>query len=585
MKMVYSLFLLVLLSTTLGAKQYEISILLDKNSSRYIEGIRQETKDVFFKEDSINYHINICKDNCYEKLSSEIDIAVFKASKKIKNKNTYLINYNNISSFYDQTRVIKATSLAIYEFLKESKIKSVFLRNTKIFFEKEKKNDSLEVLELVDLNTYIKQNNYDYIQNKNSQKLDFLEIQEAKSSYKPKVTLFSNYSQIDEDRAKYSQGQYPQKKVSTGIKLKQLIYSNQAIKNIKIKRLLYKASKQGYKAQDDETLYRSVLLYLNIIKAKEQKKIINIKRDFILKNLVFSKQRVKIGVQDRSDVFRWQSELANANIQLQDSKKQLQELKLELLNNLGLEDNYSFVKYDMSNQVFKLLAKDAINYLKNQRVQEAFFDYLIDEHPMLKELQEILFAKKEQIAMNKQSYYTPKLAFQGSYKKYISKEGQGANINTPWDDKEFEAVLNLSFDLYDSSLKDIKLQKTKLEYINLKLSYKKLRDLIAKNVKTNYYFLEKSYKNISYSKNSLISSKKNLDLIQDKYKNGKSNIIELLDAQNSYIVSKSNHNISVTKYLENLVSIYFFIGKIDLLVDKSIKRDVENKIESIIKDK
>ena len=78
-------------------------------------------------------------------------------------------------------------------------------------------------------------------------------------------------------------------------------------------------------------------------------------------------------------------------------------------------------------------------------------------------------------------------------------------------------------------------------------------------------------------------SKKNYDLIQDKYKNGKDNIISLLDAQNSYIVSKLNENISIIDYLYDLSSIYFFSGKIDILIDENKKMQIEEKIQNAIK--
>ena len=93
----------------------------------------------------------------------------------------------------------------------------------------------------------------------------------------------------------------------------------------------------------------------------------------------------------------------------------------------------------------------------------------------------------------------------------------------------------------------------------------------------------KAYEKISYTKTSLEFSKKNYDLIQDKYKNGKDNIISLLDAQNSYIVSKLNENISIIEYLVDLSSIYFFSGKIDILIDENKKMQIEEKIQNAIK--
>lgn len=68
----------------------------------------------------------------------------------------------------------------------------------------------------------------------------------------------------------------------------------------------------------------------------------------------------------------------------------------------------------------------------------------------------------------------------------------------------------------------------------------------------------------------------------DRYKKGKENIISVLDAQNSYIVSRLNKNISIIDYLADLTSIYYFTGNIDVLIDKNKKIELEKEILRIV---
>jgi outer membrane protein len=184
--------------------------------------------------------------------------------------------------------------------------------------------------------------------------------------------------------------------------------------------------------------------------------------------------------------------------------------------------------------------------------------------------------------MNKDSKYLPTVAFEGSAKKIINRYGEGNDFNRPWDDKEYQALINLNIPLYEGEVKNIKIEKNSIELINLKLKYNETKNLIIENVKKNYESFSSSYEKIKFAKISENSSMKNFELIQDKYKNGKENIISLLDAQNSYIVSKLNLNISIIDYLVDLSSIYFFSGKIDILVNQEKKVQLENKITDII---
>lgn len=578
------LFFISLLATSCYAKEHTIPFLVDENSKEYISLIKEESISLFSNEDSLLFEVKVCKGDCLQSLQRQDVFALFKLPKKVAKKNgSYTITYNNIDNEYDKNRVIRSVALGIYDFLKEKRSASIYIKN-EVTKKIEKENRaSFKIIDLKDVFSYIKNNNLDMKLNKNSTKLSSLDINMAQTAYKPTLNIYSNYAKIDKDRAKYSNGLASQESFEAGVKLSQLIYSNKVLQNIKINKLLYASSKSKSKALDDEVVYKATLVYLNIIKAQKHFEIINIKHHFISQNLMFAKQRVKIGVQDRSDIYRWESELSNANIEQSNAKKVLKTLKIELFNLLQIEDNYIFKEYGMNSQLFKLLGKDAITYLEDKRVQDAFTKQLVHYHARLQQLKQLEKAKYEELSMNKESRYLPTVAFEADAKKVLDRSGEGESFDRPWDDEEYQAVININLPLYEGGAKDTKIQKNEIELINLKLNYKNIRNLIIENVRKNYESLSRSYEKIFFSKQAEKSSRKNFELIQDKYKNGEENIITLLDAQNAYIVSKLNLNISITEYLSDLSSIYFFSGKIDILVDEQTKKRVEDRIVTIIK--
>lgn len=584
----YLVLLFLLLTTFSYGKNYNLSLVIDSSSIKYVEAIKKETKSIFSSNDKININTILCEEDCVKYINKKINaLYLLNTAKQFKKKkNSYILSYNFISSIYDENRIIRTSALSIYEYLKENKSKSIYIKN-KIFSKLDTiKSDELKnekILNLKEVFLLANKNNLEIKQNKNSLKLDFLDIDEVKSSYKPKVDIFSNYIQIDNDRAKYSNGVNSQGTLESGVKLTQLIYSNKVIQNIKIKKLLSTSTKNEIKALNDEIMYKSTLIYLNIIKAKKYNQIIKIKHDFISQNLEFAKQRVTIGVQDRSDVYRWQSELSNVNIELANSKKDLNLLKIQLANLLRIDRNFSFIEYGMNSKLFKLLNKDAINFIGNTKIQKSFTNEIVHTHSRLKQILQLQRAKNEELGMNKDSKYLPTLSLEGSAKKILKRYGEGEDFARPWNDEEYQAVINLNLPLYEGGNKNTRIQKNEIELINLKLQYNNVKNLIIENVQKNYESLSSSYAKIDFSKSSLLSSKKNYELIQDKYKNGKENIISLLDAQNAFIVSKLNLNISIIEYLSDLSSIYFFSGKIDILVDDNKKSEVEQKISQVLK--
>ena len=586
----YLIAIFLMFSSIANAQNYKINIVLDNNSNKYINSIKNEAQALFSSVDKIDYNLIVCVNNCDKYVNnSDKKLVILNDNKKyIQNKNSYIISYNQILNSYDENQLLRASALGIFEFLKENKISnSVYIKNKKLenfeSFKELKENSNIKKLDLKEIFFLAINNNIQIQQNKNNSKIDKLNIDESKSAYKPQIDFYSNLTQIDSDRAKYSNGLSSEGSFEAGIKLSQVIYSDKILKNIEIKKLLDLSNTNNIKSQNDEILYKVILSYLDVIKANNYNDIIKIKYNFISQNLDFAKQRVEIGVQDRSDVYRWESELSNANIELSNSQKQLNYLKIELANLLQIDKNFSFVEYGLNSNIFKLSNNDAIKYLSNKKVQDLFLDDIIYSHSKLKQIDELINAKAQELKMNKSSRYLPIIAFEGSAKNTLNRYGVGANATRYWDDNEYQAVINLSLPLYEGGAKSISIEKNEIEFVNLKLQYNNVKSLIEKNVEQDYDSLLKSYEKISYSKTSLDFSKKNYDLIQDKYKNGKENIISLLDAQNAYIVAKLTENISIIDYLQDLSSIYFFSGKIEILIDENKKIDIEEKISKAIK--
>ena len=146
---------------------------------------------------------------------------------------------------------------------------------------------------------------------------------------------------------------------------------------------------------------------------------------------------------------------------------QLNYLKIELANLLQIDKNFSFVEYGLNSNIFKLSNNDAIKYLSNKKVQDLFLDDIIYSHSKLKQIDELINAKAQELKMNKSSRYLPIIAFEGSAKNTLNRYGVGANATRYWDDNEYQAVINLSLPLYEGGAKSISIEKNEIEFVNL----------------------------------------------------------------------------------------------------------------------
>jgi len=92
-----------------------------------------------------------------------------------------------------------------------------------------------------------------------------------------------------------------------------------------------------------------------------------------------------------------------------------------------------------------------------------------------------------------------------------------------------------------------------VEIANLKLE--ETRDRVKMEVESSYYQLERSQKQLDFAKSSLSNAAKNVSVMMDRYNEGLSSVLEVLDAQLdwqktyfNYILAKYDLNIAYSQY-------------------------------------
>ena len=98
--------------------------------------------------------------------------------------------------------------------------------------------------------------------------------------------------------------------------LSQLIYSEQALANVRIQKLLKQAQEFTTEQQILDVTLDIIKGYLNILNAKANVEIQNENLENSKTNLKLAKVRVKLGASSNTDVYRWQGEVASGKQRL-----------------------------------------------------------------------------------------------------------------------------------------------------------------------------------------------------------------------------------------------------------------------------
>lgn len=399
------------------------------------------------------------------------------------------------------------------------------------------------------------------------------EIKNAKSQFLPDVNLSATAVQIDKDRTSPIVGQSEKTLSGTGT-FQQLIYSEQAMGNIKIQKYLNEAQKYATQQEINNIILDCFIAYFNILQTKTN--VLIQKENYVAskRNLELAQIRVRLGSSNNADVYRWKSEVARANQFLVEAKSN-ELLAHAQLNNLldnSLEINFRVADVLLENNIFERYKKSfGEQYFNTPEKLKRMMGFLIAEtqqnHPAKKQLNANSNAIDRQQQMNKRAYYTPTIAIKTQADNVWWRGGKDSSPapGTSYNNLGWNVGLNISYPLFNGNRRRINLAKTKIQREQIELQNTRLDNDLDLNIKAKTLQLIFTSTNLRFSKISSENAEKNFELVQENYKQGLVSITQLIDAQKAALQAKQAYAFSVYEYLISQTQIEHAIGFFSIL--------------------
>lgn len=429
----------------------------------------------------------------------------------------------------------------------------------------------------------------------NAQEIDLVEqdIKTAKSQFLPTVTASATGVQVDSKSTSPITGNAETTLSGAGT-VEQLVFSEQAIANIKIQQYLQDAQKHATQQVVIDLILDVFNAYFSILQLKANLNIQEENLSSSQKNLELAKLRSRLGYSSNADVYRWESEVANAKQALIEANANLILAKVQmnrLLNNT-LEEDYDIVDITIEDDFFRIGNLDLIgNYVTGPAELKILTLFMIDEakinFPTKQQLMANLDALNRQELMNKRLFYTPNVAVQGQVNNIWYRGGNGSVPaegitfnNLPWN-----LGLSLSYPLFDGTRRQINLQTTHIQQEQLNNQITDLDQSLSLAVRSKILDMLTSRTNIAFSKTASENASKNFDLVQGAYTQGSATIIQLLDAQNASLQSKLAYALSIYEYLQAYIGLENAVGSYSLLATEEENLDFERRFSEFINNK
>ncbi len=354
------------------------------------------------------------------------------------------------------------------------------------------------------------------------------------------------------------------------LSLNQILYDPSTWANLDIEKLQQKTRNLTHKQTQLDILEDANIAFLNVLKAKTLKKIQEDNMQLSLKNLKLAKNKAKIGSATNADIYRWESELANAQADFLTANADLK-ASTERLNQLLNRPLYEtfYIKEDVLDNPIQILDNaDWYRMLSDNgkftHLSKAFTAYGVNNAPEIATYLTQISVQRRTLKREKQRYYMPTLSLNGEYSdtyhdsrsRDFSQEGEN----------DWMVGANMSLPLYEGGGRTHSVNHAKITLNQLHLQLQETKHTISQKIRDALRKVQVSKFSIKLKQKAATAAEKNYDLVYDAYSKGSTGIIDLLDAQNAKIIANLNAVNSTYQFFSDLVKLQRAIGNIDFFV-------------------
>jgi outer membrane protein TolC len=312
----------------------------------------------------------------------------------------------------------------------------------------------------------------------------------------------------------------------------------------------------------------------------------------------FARYRVTVGSANLTEIYRWESEIANSlkNVIQSNANRNLAEMNLNRLLNFPSEESIDLDENSMDELIAIVTSDRVMKYYKNKWDFKIFRKFMVEESfnhsPELKILNKAIEIQERISTAATTQFFMPTIGIQGQVNNTFYKGGAGSvfnpvtipgigqfQIGSPPKDFSWNLGLNLSLTIFEGAGRFAEVEQASIELKKLHLQKESLKDQLELAVRSALHLSGSSYAGMIQAKISAESSLKNLDIVINMYSQGFASITELLDAQNAALKAELLATSSQFDFLIDMMNVQRSIGEFIFTYDVDEREAFINRLE------
>lgn len=401
------------------------------------------------------------------------------------------------------------------------------------------------------------------------------EVNLAKSTLRPQADLSSNVAMIDETRAGISFGTQGRINWLASGTFSQIVFSEPALANIMIQDLLKRSEEEALEQVQLDVVLDVATAYLNVLMAKSFVRIQNENVGLTRDNYDISKAKESVGYVGASDLYRWKSELALRNIDLNDATAQLERARYQLnqLLNRPIAEEFQTQEVTLADQMLLVTDSRIFTLINNYGDLATFSDFMVKEAiirlPELKQFDYSIAAQQRLQRSRERAFYLPSLALSGSIDQVIKRFDVVGDFPPAPRKPQWSIGLGLQYPLMQGGKRRFEVEQSKLNILQLRDQRANIQNQLELRLRAAMETAAASYSRVQLSQEAAEAGKANFQIVQDAYSQGLVQITSLIDAQNAALQTEISAVNAIYQFVidflavERATGFFYFLATTD----------------------
>lgn len=372
------------------------------------------------------------------------------------------------------------------------------------------------------------------------------------------------------------------------ISLEQLIYSDSATASLTIQKELQRDREERFAEFRLDVVQAAATAYYQALNARALMAVEESNLNVSRRNRELARDRVRVGSSTPADIYRWDAEVARAQIRLLDAQASVTKTWTTLTRILHRPLSDRFALRDATfNEPFVITQLEFDSLVSSPADYERFSTFMIrrglNQAPEIAQVDARLAAKRRELKSEKRSYWLPEFSIGGRYTNNFSQSGVGAGQLAGEGLDDWSVGVQATLPLFSGGLRKANVARASFELRQLEAARSSTVERVEAEIRDRLSDAQAAYGRIDLSVAAAEATRKNFALVSDAYARGTVSIIELLDAQDASLSANGSLIDSRHQFLITIMAFQRSVGGFDFMMPADEREAFASDLRAYLK--